>query len=92
MLRFDATGSARSEVDRLPQWSGDLIVIFDGTQARGLMQTMSGTLDDVDRIRVTIYDLPASHAVWLGWGIMLIGMGTLLVQRRFDEESSIALK
>lgn len=93
MLRFDATGSARSEVDRLPQWSGDLIVIFDGTQARGLMQTMSaGTLDDVDRIRVTIYDLPASHAVWLGWSIMLIGMGTLLVQRRFDEESSIALK
>ena len=43
--------------------------------SRGLMQTMSaGTLDDVDRIRVTIYDLPASHAVWLGWSIMLIGM------------------
>jgi hypothetical protein len=31
-------------------------------------------LDQIQRVRVTAYDLPGSHLVWLGWGIMMIGM------------------
>ena len=75
MLRFDKTGTARSEVDVLSRWSGDMVFIFDGTQAQGLMQqTSSEGLDSVNLVRVTIYDLPGSHLVWIGWTIMMLGM------------------
>ena len=75
MLRFDKTGTARSEVDVLTRWSGDMVFIFDGTQAQGLMQqTSSEGLDSVNLVRVTIYDLPGSHLVWTGWSIMMLGM------------------
>ena len=75
MLRFDRTGTARSEVDVLSRWSGDMVFIFDGTQAQGLMQqTASNGLDSVNLVRVTIYDLPGSHLVWVGWSIMMLGM------------------
>ena len=75
MLGFDKTGSARSEVDILTKWSGDIVFIFDGTQAQGLMQqTASEGLDSVNLVRVTVYDLPASHLVWLGWVTMMLGM------------------
>jgi hypothetical protein len=75
MLRFDKTGTARSEVDVLTRWSGDMVFIFDGTQAQGLMQqTSSEGLDSVNLVRVTIYDLPGSHLVWIGWTIMMLGM------------------
>lgn len=75
MLRFDKTGTARSEVDVLTRWSGDMVFIFDGTQAQGLMQqTSSEGLDSVNLVRVTIYDLPGSHLVWIGWAIMMLGM------------------
>ena len=75
MLRFDRTGTARSEVDVLSRWSGDMVFIFDGTQAQGLMQqTSSEGFDSVNLVRVTIYDLPGSHLVWIGWSIMMLGM------------------
>ena len=75
MLRFDKTGTARSEVDVLTRWSGDMVFIFDGTQAQGLMQQSSSEgLDSVNLVRVTIYDLPGSHLVWIGWTIMMLGM------------------
>ena len=35
---------------------------------------MMGDLDDVERVRVTAYNLPGSHLVWLGWSMMLLGM------------------
>ena len=65
MLRFDRTGTARSEVDVLSRWSGDMVFIFDGTQAQGLMQqTSSSGLESVNLVRVTIYDLPV--LTWSG--------------------------
>ena len=79
MLRFDSTGTARSEVDTLTRWSGDIVFIFDGSQAAGLMgQTMDGGEASVQTVRVTVYDLPASHSVWLGWATMLIGMAIVV--------------
>jgi len=75
MLRFDKTGTARSEIDILTRWSGDIVFIFDGTQADSLMQqSQSNGLDSVELVRVTVYDLPASHLVWLGWVVMMLGM------------------
>ena len=75
MLRFDRTGTARSEVDVLTRWSGDMVFIFDGTQAQGLMQqTSSDGLDSINLVRVTVYDLPGSHLVWIGWSLMMLGM------------------
>ena len=79
MLRFDSTGTARSEVDTLTRWSGDIVFIFDGSQAAGLMgQTMDGGEASVQTVRVTVYDLTASHSVWLGWATMLIGMAIVV--------------
>ncbi|NCG43133.1 MAG: hypothetical protein GWO84_06310 [Euryarchaeota archaeon] len=80
MLRFDSTGTARSEVDTLSRWHGDIVFIFDGSQASGLMQqaTTDG-LDSVEMVRVTIYDLQNSHLVWSGWSLMLIGMAQIVI-------------
>jgi hypothetical protein len=44
---------------------------------------------DIDRVRVTIHDLQGSHAVWTGWGfIMLGGILTFISSRpsHSDEE------
>ena len=79
MLRFDSTATARSEVDTLTRWSGDIVFIFDGSQASGLMtQTVDGGESSVQMVRVTVYDLPASHTVWLGWVTMMIGMAIVV--------------
>ena len=49
--------------------------IFDGSQAGALMSTaQGGSLDDVEIVRVTVYNLPHSHTVWLGWVTMMAGM------------------
>ena len=78
MVRFDATGFPRSEVDVLRRWSGDIVFIFDYSQADTLMpQTLDGGTDGVDAVRITVYRLPQSHLVWLGWGLMLLGMAAL---------------
>jgi hypothetical protein len=88
MLRFDTTtdsgfvlqSTSRSEVDTLTRWSGDLVFIFDGSQANGLMQqTAQNGSDSIQLVRVTVYDLPASHMVWLGWSMMLLGMGVVVL-------------
>jgi len=74
-LRFDDQGTPRSEVDTLTRATGDLVFIFDGSQAGGLMASaQGGSLSDVEVVRVTIYNLPHSHVVWLGWGMMMLGM------------------
>lgn len=78
MLRFDKTGTARSEVDILSRWSGDIVFIFDGSQAEGLMQqTQASGQDSIELVRVTVYNLPASHLVWFGWITMMVGMAAV---------------
>ncbi len=73
--RFDNSGFARSEVDRHSTLTGDLVFIFDGSQASGLMREASiNGIDSIELIRVTVYELPFSHLVWSGWVIMLVGM------------------
>ena len=88
MLRFDTktdTGfvvqsRSRSEVDTLSRWNGDIVFIFDGSQANGLIQqTALDGPESIELVRVTVYDLPASHLVWLGWVTMLIGMGVVVL-------------
>ena len=67
-------------MDTLSRWSGDLVFIFDGSQANGLMQqTAINGSESVQLVRVTVYDLPASHLVWLGWTTMLLGMGMVVL-------------
>ena len=74
-LRFDSQGTPRSEVATLTQLTGDLVFIFDGTQAGSLMNTaQGGSAEDVELVRVTVYNLPHSHVVWLGWCMMMAGM------------------
>ena len=73
--RFDSSGFARSEVDRHSTLTGDLVFIFDGSQASGLMREASiNGIDSIELIRITVYELPFSHLVWSGWVIMLVGM------------------
>ena len=75
MLRFDAQDLPRSEVDTLTRLTGDIVFIFDGSQSNALMQTVQQDgLESVELVRVTIYVLPHSHAVWAGWGLMIGGM------------------
>tara|TARA_B110000444_G_scaffold97003_1_gene91935 strand:+ start:7562 stop:10171 length:2610 start_codon:yes stop_codon:yes gene_type:complete len=100
MLRFDTTtdsgfvlqSRSRSEVDTLTRWSGDIVFIFDGSQANGLMQqTVQNGSESVQIVRVTIYDLPASHLVWLGWTTMLIGMGVVVLGDIFKNDRRKAI-
>ena len=96
-LRFDEQGVPRSEVDTLTRLTGDLVFIFDGSQAGSLMATaQGGSLDDVQLIRVTVYHLPHSHAVWAGWVTMMAGMvlvtvagGVTKATRKQDEETPL---
>ena len=77
MLRFDSPSgavNARSEVDRMSRLSGDTIVILDLAQSNDLLSSMIlGGVDEVETVRVTIYDLQGSHLVWLGWALMMLG-------------------
>ena len=36
--------------------------------------TSSNGLDSINLVRVTVYDLPGSHLVWIGWSLMMLGM------------------
>ncbi|MDP6906569.1 MAG: cytochrome c biogenesis protein CcsA [Candidatus Thalassarchaeaceae archaeon] len=75
MLRFDEGGiPARSETDVWHRLQGDLIVIFDINQANQLsLVSFMKSGEEVDSVRVTIYDLTGSHLVWTGWVLILIG-------------------
>ena len=74
-LRFDSQGIPRSEVATLTRLTGDVVFIFDGSQAGGLMASAgSDGLDSIELVRVTVYDLPHSHLVWVGWCAMMGGM------------------
>ena len=79
-IRFDSQGVPRSEVATLTRLTGDMVFIFDGSQAGALMQSVgSGGLDSIELVRVTVYDLPHSHAVWVGWCAMMGGMALVTV-------------
>ena len=75
MLRFDEGGiPARAETDIWHRPHGDLVMIFDQSQANQLYLTsFMQQGESVDRIRVVIYDLTGSHLVWAGWSLILIG-------------------
>ncbi len=85
VLRFDAESGAitpRSEVDRLVMWDGDIIMILDLNQMYLVMNDgMLGGLDEVDRVRLTVYDLPGSHLVWMGWLMIITGSMMTLISR-----------
>ena len=92
MMRFDEGGiPARPETDIWHRPHGDLVMIFDQTQANDLAWlslTMQDT-DSVDGVRVVIYDLTGSHLVWAGWSLILIGTALnwiMMPSTRNDEE------
>ena len=76
VIRFDDSMMTRSEVSRAMTASGVTIAILDAQQASDLMLKMEAG-EGVDRVRVTIYDLPLNHLVWLGW-LLMVG-GSLVV-------------
>ena len=80
-LRFDSQGVPRSEVATLTRLTGDIVFIFDGSQAGALMNAAGSTdgLDSIELVRVTVYDLPHSHLVWTGWVMMMGGMAMVTV-------------
>lgn len=74
-LRFDDQGVPRSEVATLTRLTGDVVFIFDGSQAGALMSSAGADgLSGIELVRVTVYDLPHSHLVWVGWFTMMGGM------------------
>ena len=74
-LRFDDQGVPRSEVATLTRLTGDVVFIFDGSQAGALMSSAGADgLDSIELVRVTVYNLPHSHLVWVGWCAMMAGM------------------
>ena len=74
-LRFDDQGVPRSEVATLTRLTGDVVFIFDGSQAGALMSSAGANgLDGIELVRVTVYNLPHSHLVWIGWCAMMAGM------------------
>ena len=86
--RFDNSGFARSEVDRYSTTNGDIVFIFDGSQASGMMREASiNGIESIEIIRITVYELPFSHLVWAGWGIMLAGMLGLWFEGRTSKTS-----
>ncbi len=86
MLRFDAQNLPRSEVDTLTRLTGDIVFIFDGSQSSALMQSVQQDgLESVELVRVTIYVLPHSHAVWVGWGLMIAGMTLVAISQVKNE-------
>ena len=91
MMRFDEGGiPARPETDIWHRPHGDLVMIFDQTQANDLAWlslTMQDT-DSVDGVRVVIYDLTGSHLVWAGWSLILIGtaLNWIMVPKTQNQE------
>ena len=69
----------RSEVDRAIKFHGDIVVIFDLTQSQAMENMQKGELNNLEQIRVTIYELPGSHFVWFGWALTLLGSIPLLI-------------
>jgi hypothetical protein len=65
-----------------------MIFILDSNQAAvNLGAMMSGDIDEITEIRVTVHDLKGSHLVWAGWAfIMLGGFSTLLTSQRNSSE------
>jgi cytochrome c biogenesis factor len=80
VLRFDMPFETfpRSEVDRAVKLHGDIVVIFDLSQSQAMENMQNNDLENLEQIRVTIYDLPGSHLVWIGWLFMLIGSISLI--------------
>jgi hypothetical protein len=82
ILRFDSPSgqvTPRSEPDRHVGLFGDTIIILDIFQSNDLLDAMMfRETSQVDRIRVTVHDLQGSHAVWLGWILIIIGGGLAL--------------
>lgn len=91
MLRFDSPSgmvSARSEVDRLTDVTGDIIVILDLLQSNELLSSMIlSQTDDVSEVRVTVHHLQGSHLVWAGWVMVVIGSAMASLPRRVTESS-----
>ena len=76
VVHFDRSSTSRSEVDRIVTDTGVIIVLLDSQQASEIMlQSQLG--NGIDRVRLTIYELPANQLVWIGWSWMVCG--TLLV-------------
>jgi len=75
MLRFDEGGiTARPETDIWHRPQGDIVMIFDQSQANDLRITsFMQQGESIDSVRVVIYDLTGSHLVWTGWILILIG-------------------
>ena len=86
VVRFDDSMMTRSEVSRVVTASGITVAILDSQQASDLMlKTESGV--DVDRVRVTIYDLPLNQLVWIGWILMVVGsLIVLTMTKRVEVE------
>lgn len=79
-LRFDDQGVPRSEVATLTRLTGDVVFIFDGSQAGALMSSAGANgLDGIELVRVTVYNLPHSHLVWVGWCAMMAGMAFVAI-------------
>jgi NADH:ubiquinone oxidoreductase subunit D len=53
-----------------------------------MKQSQIEGLESIELVRVTVYDLPASHLVWLGWAIMMIGM-TMITYASSDKKVTL---
>ena len=90
MLRFDSQEMPRSEVDTLTRLTGDIVFIFDGSQSSALMEAVQQDgLESIELVRVTIYVLPHSHAVWAGWVLMIGGMTLVALSQAKNESLSV---
>ena len=75
MLRFDQglNSFPRSEVERVSFLKGDLVVVFDFSQAQSLKSQMAN-LENIESVRITAYNLHGSNLVWLGWAMIIVGL------------------
>jgi len=91
ILRFDSPSgqvTPRSEPDRHVGLFGDTIIILDIFQSNDLLDAMMfKETSGVDRIRVTVHDLQGSHAVWMGWILIILGGSlALLSSPKFHQD------
>lgn len=94
ILRFDSPSgqvTPRSEPARHVGLFGDTIIILDIFQSNDLLDAMMfRETGEVERIRVTVHDLQGSHAVWIGWILIIIGGGLALISSpKFHQDKSI---
>ena len=89
ILRFDQglESFPRSEVERVSFFKGDLIVVFDFSQAQSLKSQMDN-LDNVDSIRVTAYNLHGSHLVWFGWILIVLGLTINSIEKKATKKDT----